>query len=328
MRRAVRAATTQRGDHTPVGAGETRAELNGQTERRPRMAEGYLHWEIMNDPAGMHGNYRYPSGGLGFVYSLWPQHLAPEHTLGVHRRHPAAPPAVSSCAAARRAACPCRAALMAPPPPAYVPVLKRRSENRVLEDVKKVALKHCDGLVKEFVDCTKVRVSRRGCVVRRLRWASSFFSFAFSLQGVRVFGSACRISFTAGWWLAQSLTPVLFCFLVCLPFSVALFLTTESVTPCCSVLCATWTWSSLFVVRPPPCLGAHAVGGVGVPRPAARPQRLPRHHHAGRGGAEPGARGLCRQVPGGGAALDARGGGHARHLSGARVGGRGRGTAD
>lgn len=37
-------------------------------------------------------------------------------------------------------------------------MLKRRSENRVLEDVKKAALKHCDGLVKEFVDCTKVRV--------------------------------------------------------------------------------------------------------------------------------------------------------------------------
>ncbi|KAK1870286.1 hypothetical protein I4F81_012748 [Pyropia yezoensis] len=44
---------------------------------------------------------------------------------------------------------------MAAPPPGSVPVLKRRSENRVLEDVKKVALKHCDGLVKEFVDCTK-----------------------------------------------------------------------------------------------------------------------------------------------------------------------------
>lgn len=37
--------------------------------------------------------------------------------------------------------------------------MKRRSENRVLEDVKKVALKHCDGKVKEFVECTKVRLT-------------------------------------------------------------------------------------------------------------------------------------------------------------------------
>lgn len=55
---------------------------------------------------------------------------------------------------------------MAAPPPGSVPVLKRRSENRVLEDVKKVALKHCDGLVKEFVDCTKVRVVRLSAVLR------------------------------------------------------------------------------------------------------------------------------------------------------------------
>ncbi|OSX71031.1 hypothetical protein BU14_0614s0006 [Porphyra umbilicalis] len=41
------------------------------------------------------------------------------------------------------------------PAPGAVPVLKRRSENRVRENVKKEALKHCDGLVKEFVDCTK-----------------------------------------------------------------------------------------------------------------------------------------------------------------------------
>lgn len=66
----------------------------------------------------------------------------------------------------RAAASLCLVALMAAPPPGSVPVLKRRSENRVLEDVKKVALKHCDGLVKEFVDCTKVRVVRLCAVLR------------------------------------------------------------------------------------------------------------------------------------------------------------------
>lgn len=38
------------------------------------------------------------------------------------------------------------------------------------------------------------------------------FSFAFALQGARLFGSACRFSVTAGWWPAQSLTPFTFLF--------------------------------------------------------------------------------------------------------------------
>lgn len=132
----------------------------------------------MIDPSSVDGNYRLPSGGLGWVRTpalASPEHFAPPNTRRASiAATPPHGPAVSPRAGTRRAACPCRAALMAPPPPGYVPVLKRRSENRVLEDVKKVALKHCDGLVKEFVECTKVRVSRLGCVVCRFRWASTF----------------------------------------------------------------------------------------------------------------------------------------------------------
>lgn len=124
-------------------------------------------------------------------------------TLCYHRRHPAAPPTVSLRAGTRRAACPFRAALMAPPPPAYVPVLKRRSENRVLEDVKKEALKHCDGLVKEFVDCTKVRVSRLAvCGVSVA--VGLLFSFLPSSRCAFVWQRASFLSFC---WMIFSTVP-------------------------------------------------------------------------------------------------------------------------
>lgn len=107
-------------------------------------------------------------------------------------------------------------------------------------------------------------------------------------------------------------------FFFCYPFLSPL---SSPVEP--SVSCALYhVYLDANVVALP--LGAHPVGGLGLPRPTARPERVPWHNYPGRGRAAARARGLRHQVPDGGTAVGASRG-LAGYLSWTGVGGTGEG---